>query len=82
MERPPHLRTTPELNFCLLDILLEHWVSSLLYISQTAITFRSLGTPTESSWPGVSSLQDYKPVFPRWEPQTITQVGDDANCEK
>ena len=35
---------------------------------------RSLGTPTETSWPGVSSLQDYKPVFPRWEPQTITQV--------
>jgi len=43
-------------------------------IDQLFRIFRSLGTPTESSWPGVSSLQDYKPVFPRWEPQTITQV--------
>lgn len=43
-------------------------------IDQLFRIFRSLGTPTESSWPGVSSLQDYKPVFPRWEAQTITQV--------
>jgi len=43
-------------------------------IDQLFRIFRSLGTPTETSWPGVSSLQDYKPVFPRWEPQTITQV--------
>ena len=30
--------------------------------------FRILGTPTDSIWPGVSSLPDYKPVFPKWEP--------------
>ena len=30
--------------------------------------FRIMGTPTESNWPGVSSLPDYKPVFPKWEP--------------
>ena len=52
--------------------------------------FRILGTPTESSWPGVSSLpvgwgiifekyknyvlllQDYKAVFPKWEPPAST----------
>lgn len=27
---------------------------------------RSLGTPDETSWPGVSTLPDYKPVFPHW----------------
>ena len=30
--------------------------------------FRILGPPTDSIWPGVSSLPDYKPVFPKWEP--------------
>jgi len=28
--------------------------------------FRTLGTPTELSWPGVSRLPDYKSTFPRW----------------
>ena len=28
--------------------------------------FRTLGTPTESSWPGVSRLPDYKATFPKW----------------
>ncbi|KAI9197403.1 kinase-like domain-containing protein [Polychytrium aggregatum] len=29
--------------------------------------FRVLGTPTETDWPGVSSLPDYKPNFPTWK---------------
>ena len=28
--------------------------------------FRVLGTPTESVWPGVTSLPDYKTSFPNW----------------
>lgn len=28
--------------------------------------FRTLGTPDEASWPGVSHLPDYKPTFPTW----------------
>jgi len=36
--------------------------------------FRQLGTPSEASWPGVSSLPDYKPVFPKWEKQAIREV--------
>lgn len=28
--------------------------------------FRILGTPTETNWPGVSQLPDYKPSFPQW----------------
>jgi len=43
-------------------------------IDQLFRIFRSLGTPSESCWPGVSSLPDYKPVFPHWKPQNIHQV--------
>jgi len=43
-------------------------------IDQLFRIFRVLGTPTEATWPGVSSLPDYKPVFPRWEAQDIGQA--------
>lgn len=29
---------------------------------------RTLGTPTEEMWPGVSELPDYKTCFPNWRP--------------
>merc|ERR1719456_635839 len=29
--------------------------------------FRLLGTPDERSWPGVTTLQDFKLSFPKWE---------------
>lgn len=28
--------------------------------------FRILGTPTEMDWPGVTTLPDFKPSFPKW----------------
>ncbi|KAL2113761.1 hypothetical protein VUR80DRAFT_2411 [Thermomyces stellatus] len=28
--------------------------------------FRTLGTPTEDVWPGVTSYADFKPSFPKW----------------
>ena len=40
-------------------------------IDQLFRIFRILGTPTETNWPGVSSLPDYKSVFPRWEPPQV-----------
>uniref|UniRef100_A0A336LWE1 cyclin-dependent kinase n=1 Tax=Culicoides sonorensis TaxID=179676 RepID=A0A336LWE1_CULSO len=40
-------------------------------IDQLYRIFRLMGTPTENSWPGVTSLQDYKPSFPKWEPSTL-----------
>jgi len=43
-------------------------------IDQLFRIFRSLGTPTEDSWPGVTKLPDFKPVFPRWQPQNMHQV--------
>ena len=28
--------------------------------------FRIMGTPNENDWPGVTSLPDFKPSFPKW----------------
>lgn len=52
-------------------------------IDQLFRIFRTLGTPDEKTWPGVSKLPDFKPVFPRWEPVCPSKiltanVGDDA----
>lgn len=40
-------------------------------IDQLFRIFRTLGTPDEVVWPGVTSLPDYKPLFPRWEAQYL-----------
>lgn len=34
---------------------------------------RTLTTPTEEAWPGVTSLPDYKPTFPNWKENTLAQ---------
>lgn len=33
------------------------------------IQWRVLGTPNESTWPGVTSLPDFKSAFPKWPPK-------------
>ncbi|XP_068081141.1 cyclin-dependent kinase 2 isoform X3 [Anabrus simplex] len=43
-------------------------------IDQLFRIFRTLGTPDEEMWPGVSQLPDYKPMFPRWDAQDIVDV--------
>eukprot|EP01116_Phalansterium_solitarium_P013842 TRINITY_DN31272_c0_g1_i1.p1 TRINITY_DN31272_c0_g1~~TRINITY_DN31272_c0_g1_i1.p1 ORF type:complete len:308 (+),score=23.50 TRINITY_DN31272_c0_g1_i1:88-1011(+) len=35
--------------------------------------FRILGTPTETIWPGVTKLPDFKPTFPMWKPSNLAQ---------
>mmetsp|Transcript_22723 Transcript_22723/g.65501 ORF Transcript_22723/g.65501 Transcript_22723/m.65501 type:complete len:316 (+) Transcript_22723:122-1069(+) len=47
--------------------------------------FQKLGTPTESVWPGLSELPDFKPSFPKWPPRgwalirnTAQQVGPEG----
>ncbi|XP_076455859.1 cyclin-dependent kinase 2-like [Babylonia areolata] len=40
-------------------------------IDQLFRIFRTLGTPDEKIWPGVSQLPDYKPTFPKWPMQTM-----------
>lgn len=42
-------------------------------IDQLFRIFRTLTTPTEDTWPGVSSLPDYKPGFPNWKSNTLSQ---------
>ncbi|KAM9176885.1 LOW QUALITY PROTEIN: cyclin-dependent kinase 2 [Mergus octosetaceus] len=43
-------------------------------ISQLFRIFRTLGTPDEAAWPGVTALPDYKPTFPRWARQDLGKL--------
>lgn len=43
-------------------------------IDQLFRIFRTLGTPDENIWPGVSQLRDYTSMFPRWEPRCLDEV--------
>ncbi|GJE95269.1 cyclin-dependent kinase domain-containing protein [Phanerochaete sordida] len=43
-------------------------------IDQIFKIFRILGTPNEESWPGLSQLPDYKPTFPHWGGQELTET--------
>lgn len=36
-------------------------------IDQLLRIFRTMGTPSEETWPGVTSLKAYKPTFPCWK---------------
>ncbi|KAJ3197036.1 Cyclin-dependent kinase 3 [Irineochytrium annulatum] len=35
---------------------------------------RTLGTPTEETWQGISKLPDYKTSFPKWAPQPLSKT--------
>ena len=37
-------------------------------------TCRTLGTPNDTVWPGVSSLRDYSPTFPTWPRKSLSSV--------
>lgn len=41
--------------------------------------FRILGTPSESTWPGVSQLPDFKPTFPQWGPSDLAETIPDVD---
>ncbi|XP_065174346.1 cyclin-dependent kinase 2-like [Sycon ciliatum] len=43
-------------------------------IDQLFRVFRTLGTPTDEVWPGVSEMPDYKPSFPKWQPRDWKQA--------
>lgn len=34
----------------------------------------TLGTPDEAIWPGVTTLPDYKPLFPRWPARSVSSI--------
>ncbi|XP_078484914.1 cyclin-dependent kinase 2-like [Ciona intestinalis] len=48
-------------------------------IDQLFRIFRTLGTPTEDEWPGVSSLPDFKTKFPNWPAQPLERVLPEIN---
>jgi len=43
-------------------------------IGQLFEIFQVLGTPTETSWPGISRLPDYRDVFPSWAPRNMGEI--------
>ncbi|XP_054162769.1 cyclin-dependent kinase 2-like [Oppia nitens] len=43
-------------------------------IDQLFRIFRTLGTPDEKVWPGVSNYPDYKSTFPQWTKQDISKL--------
>ncbi|XP_072335637.1 cyclin-dependent kinase 2-like isoform X2 [Scyliorhinus torazame] len=43
-------------------------------IDQLFRIFRTLGTPNEAVWPGVTQLPDYKANFPRWLRQDFNKI--------
>uniref|UniRef100_A0A6I8Q1Z1 cyclin-dependent kinase n=2 Tax=Xenopus TaxID=8353 RepID=A0A6I8Q1Z1_XENTR len=43
-------------------------------IDQLFRIFRTLGTPDEVSWPGVTTMPDYKSTFPKWVRQDFSKV--------
>jgi len=36
--------------------------------------FRTLGTPTDEVWPGVSTLRDFKKNFPKWQDTKLAEL--------
>ena len=47
---------------------------AMLQVSICSFINRTLGTPDERLWPGVSDLPDYKNSFPKWPVQNLLQV--------
>ncbi|CAB3986929.1 cyclin-dependent kinase 2 [Paramuricea clavata] len=43
-------------------------------IDQLFRVFRTLGTPDEVNWPGVTELTNYKSTFPKWKTQDLSKV--------
>ncbi|XP_070336034.1 cyclin-dependent kinase 3 isoform X5 [Odocoileus virginianus] len=43
-------------------------------IDQLFRIFRTLGTPSEAMWPGVTQLPDYKGSFPKWTSKELEEI--------
>lgn len=44
-------------------------------IHQIFKIFQMFGTPSETSWPGISKLPDYKKTFPKYHPDNMKSLG-------
>lgn len=45
-----------------------------LQIGQLYHIFQLLGTPDDTTWPGVTCLPDWQPLFPRWQALSLAEV--------
>ncbi|XP_029401734.1 cyclin-dependent kinase 3 isoform X2 [Mus pahari] len=43
-------------------------------IDQLFRIFRTLGTPSEATWPGVSQMPDYQSSFPKWNRKELEEI--------
>lgn len=43
-------------------------------IDQLFRIYRSLGTPDEEIWPGISKLPEFKPIFPIWKENILESL--------
>lgn len=50
-------------------------------IDQLFRIFRILGTPNDTTWPGVTQLPDYKQSFPNWAPNNLEEVVNNLNLD-
>ncbi|XP_069337824.1 cyclin-dependent kinase 3 isoform X3 [Eulemur rufifrons] len=50
-------------------------------IDQLFRIFRTLGTPSEATWPGVTQLPDYKGSFPKWTSKGLEEIVPDLEPE-
>ncbi|KAE8298708.1 Cyclin-dependent kinase 2 [Larimichthys crocea] len=76
---PPHIHTRAVDIWSLGCIFAEMITRRALFpgdseIDQLFRIFRTLGTPDETVWPGVTSMPDYKPSFPKWARQDLSKV--------
>ncbi|KAG6555763.1 hypothetical protein Mapa_003003 [Marchantia paleacea] len=46
-------------------------------IDQLSKIFQIRGTPNEETWPGISALQEFVPLFPQWNPMEMSDVVPD-----
>lgn len=56
---------------CILKIAFLQFgiVASCLIFVNLCYHYRIMGTPNEETWPGVTSLPDFKTAFPKWLPK-------------
>ena len=57
IQSTPHLLYIVDFIYIILSLHLDFY---------SRITIFYTGTPDESTWPGVTSLPDYKSSFPKW----------------
>lgn len=60
--------------FFLLQLQRKAFFAGDSEIDQLFRIFRTLGTPDENTWPGVTKLPDFKPMFPKWERNNLKKV--------